>query len=283
MTRPARSPAPCVRRRSRLVRWWVDQDAAVERLRLVRITTGLALLRATAHLPPGDFFANEARRIDEVLGRQEKRLHGNAYEAVRAVAVASLAAWTAGSDNRAVRALANGTSFLLHRQNARVDPQVWDYAGHLNAFLLALSTVDKPDRRSASALLAAFQTYYGFSYFQAAVSKLLVSGLPWLDGRTLRASWAECGTPLGKRLSRAPLPLAAAASGAAVAFELAFLPLLLLEPGLGRLLGLGSIGFHAAIRATLGISFWHHVWFAVPLFVLPPTTVRRLGRSRRRR
>jgi hypothetical protein len=271
-------------------RWWTDQEGAAERLVLTRYATGLALMRATWHLPPGSLFTREGLLLDAARGHSSRTpLTSRQYEALRVVSLLSVGAWTLGCEHPAVKVAANLSSGIVHWRNARLHDEVWNYNSHLNVFLLALSCVgtgDKPSPRGgkeispevASALVAALQSYYGWIYFQAGLSKALVSGIRWLDGTTVRGSWAECGTPLGRLLSKADVRLAVAASIAALGFELSFFPLLFSGQRYWRALGLGSLAFHASTKATMDISFWHLSWLAVPLFIAEPSAEHKISR-----
>ncbi|MEU3227027.1 hypothetical protein ABZ695_28225 [Streptomyces sp. NPDC006976] len=271
-------------------RIWRDQPDAVQRLRLARYTTGAAILRTVWHMPSGTVVA-EQRELLESAGQEPSgfQLSPAQYEAVRGVALVSAAAWALGNDRPEVKITANLSFLALQRHQVAMHQDLYSYTSHLNTFLLLLCLVDAeaagpdathgrtPPDRLASAALAAMQSYYALVYLQSGISKLRVTGVKWLDGRTLRGSLAELGTPLGKRLSRQDLRLLAAAGTAAVGFELAFLPGLLAGWRHKQVFGLLSLGFHTSIKATMNISFWHFAWFALPLFVLPAETEQRIG------
>jgi hypothetical protein len=279
---------------SGLARIWRDQPGAAERLRLARYTTGAAILRTVWHMPSGAVLA-EQQQLLERAGQPPARfrLTPAQYEALRGVAIVSAAAWALGSDRLEVKAAANLSFLALQKHQIGVHEDLYSYTSHLNTFLLLLCLAEAkargphttrdlvPPDRLASAAVAAMQTYFATVYFQSGLSKVRASGMKWLDGRTLRASWSELGTPLGKRLSRQDLRLAAAASAAAVGFELAFLPGLLVGFRHKHVLGLLSLGFHASVKATMNISFWHFAWFALPLLVMPPDTERWFGAALR--
>lgn len=252
--------------------WWTSQEDAAARLTLLRLTTGLAMLRATWHLPPASVFDGEGPMLDAAEGRrQRRRLPRRQYEVMRWASMLSVAAWTFGCEHPLVKICANLSSCAVHGQSVRLHERSWNYASHLHIFLLALSAVRAPSARVQSALVAGLQSYYTSIYFQAGLSKLVTAGPRWADGTTLRGSWAEYGTPLGRRLSTSDLRVAAVASGTTLLFELGLLPLLFLGGRRGwKMLGLSSLAFHAAVKSTMGISFWHLAWYAYPLFLADP-------------
>jgi hypothetical protein len=269
--------------------WWgADQEDALQRLALTRYVVGAAIVRATWHLPPGSVFVNEGRLLDLVSGRAPlNHLTGRQYEILRALALLSGGAWALGCEHPGLKAAANLSSCAVHWRNASLHDEVWNYNSHLNVFMLVLSCIDLGGRREggrkvppevAAALVAALQSYYAWIYFQAGISKLLNGGAGWLDGTTVRGSWAEYGTPLGRSLSKADIRVAAAASIAALAFELSLFPMLLARPRYRPVLGLASVCFHAATKATMDISFWHLSWLAVPLFIADPSLARKISR-----
>ncbi|GAA2106916.1 hypothetical protein GCM10009759_45580 [Kitasatospora saccharophila] len=260
---------------------FVDQEGAHERLALARLTTGAAILRTIWKLPPGE--ALERYRFDGApSGRSRPMLDARQYEALRGVAFISVAAWTLGCEQAGVRFAANAAFAALQRHVAHFDQRAWNYNSNLNLALLMLSVTDTrgsladPDRapspETASAMMAALQLYYAWVYLQSGVAKLRVGGLGWLDGRTLHGSWAELGTRLGRRLARTDRRLAVSASALSLLFELLFPVALLCAWRHREWLGAVSLTFHAAVKATLDISFWHHASYAVPLFLLPART-----------
>ncbi|MEI5008142.1 hypothetical protein RB196_13090 [Streptomyces sp. PmtA] len=265
----------------RLHEIYVRQHNAVDRLSLVRLTTGAAVVRTVWHLPPGRFLADYTRLVDEagdepVKGRPLDPL---AYEALRAtVAVVSAGAWALGAGHPAVRVAANVSFGLLQRQVVRLDRTLWSYNSHLNVFLGLLSLVDDVERDGnrdsaatyATALLAAMQSYYAAMYLQSGLAKVLTVGWKWTRGSTLRGAWAELGTPLGKQLSALePNPARAASTGALV-YELAFAPLMLAAWPHRRLLGLSSAGLPRCRQGH------HEHLLLAPVLVLRPA-VRRPG------
>ncbi|SDT83354.1 hypothetical protein SAMN05216371_8175 [Streptomyces sp. TLI_053] len=272
----------------RLLPWLPAAKDPVDDLAVVKALTGAALLRTTWHLPPGDVLEREAVVLERLGHTSAKRLSARQYEALRAVALASLAGWTLGCDHWAVRVLANASSLAVHGQNAALLPESWNYASHLHFFLVLLTLFPVGERTtpdSAAVLLEALQLCYAWAYLQAGASKLRNTGVRWADGRTLRASWAESRSPLGEWLGRRDLRWASAASTAALVLELGFVPALLVPGPHRRLLGLASLAFHGSTKATLGISFWHFSWYAVPLFGLPESVsgpVARLAAHARR-
>ncbi|MGW5420720.1 hypothetical protein [Streptomyces sp. NPDC003943] len=289
---------------------------ARRRLALARLTTGLAVLNTLWHLPPGDALVDEWSRKEEGEQDSPGRLTAEQYEALRRLAFVTTAAWTLGAESKALKFAANVSFAAVQRHVAQFDQRAWNYNSNLNVYLLLLSLTDSrgslagsgsvsgsgsgsgyeggdtdsdedgPSSEVATAVLLAMRLYYGCLYFQSGLSKLLLSGPAWADGRTLRGSWAELGTRAGKWLSRRPMTVAATASAATLAFELLFPAAQIALRRRPRALGLSSLAFHASIKATMDISFWHHAVHALPLFVLDPGTERhtaRLLRAFRRR
>lgn len=267
-----------------------DIEGAGERLAMARLTTGLAVLNTLWHLPPGEVL-EQHRATEEEPAR---RVSPEQYEALRRLAFVAVGAWTLGAEHKAVKCAANVSFAAVQRHVAQFDQRAWNYNSNLNVYLLLLSLTDtrggeardQPDPAVASAVLRAMRLYYGCVYFQSALSKLVLSGPAWADGRTLRGSWAELGTRTGKWLSTKPMGVAVAASALALGFELAFPAAQVLLRRRPQLVGLASLGFHASVKATMDISFWHHAVHAVPLFVAPPEAGRwpaAMWRRRRRR
>ncbi|MFJ5710083.1 hypothetical protein [Streptomyces sp. NPDC093105] len=276
---------------------------ARQRLALARLTTGLAILNTLWHLPPGDALVDEWSRKEEGQdGRPSGRLSAEQYEALRRLAFVSTAAWTLGAESKALKFAANASFAAVQRHVAQFDQRAWNYNSNLNVYLLLLSLTDSrgslaeavgegaddgtgdgadgggPSPDVATAVLLAMRLYYGCLYFQSGLSKVLLSGPAWADGRTLRGSWAELGNRAGKWLSRRPMTVAAAASAATLAFELLFPAAQIALRKHPRAVGLSSLAFHASIKATMGISFWHHAVHALPLFVLDPGAERHTAR-----
>ncbi|MFF9339666.1 hypothetical protein ACF1CG_07885 [Streptomyces sp. NPDC014773] len=284
-----------------------ENTGARQRLALARLTTGLAILNTLRHLPPGDALVDEwSRKEDGGGGPAPRRLSAEQYEALRRLAFVSTAAWTLGAESKALKFAANASFAAVQRHVAQFDQRAWNYNSNLNVYLLLLSLTDSrgslagavgegaddgtgdeaPSPGVDTAVLLAMRLYYGCLYFQSGLSKVLLSGPAWADGRTLRGSWAELGNRAGKWLSRRPVTVAAAASAATLAFELLFPAAQFALRGRPRAVGLSSLAFHASIKATMGISFWHHAVHALPLFVLDPGAERhtaRLLRSFRKR
>ncbi|TDE57744.1 hypothetical protein E1295_07215 [Nonomuraea mesophila] len=286
--RPARTALGAVSRR--LADIWLNQPGARARLSLTRYTTGAAIMRHVAHMPRGEVL-QEQLAILEAAGqpRGSRRWERTTYEALRVLTLASAAAWTLGNDHPAIRITTNLSFLALQRRLVAVHKDLYSYTSHLNVFLLLLSVVDSRGTTAtssrqdevASAALAAMQIYYATMYLQSGLSKVMVTGPKWMDGRTLRGAMAELGTPFGKSMSRRDLRLLAAASAASVAFELGFLPAMLLGWPYRHLLGLSSVAFHGSVKATMNISFWHLSCFAIPLFVLSPDVERRVRQTAR--
>ena len=118
-------------------------------------------------------------------------------------------------------------------------------------------------------MVAALQLYYAWVYLQSGVAKLAASGPKWMNGRTVHGSWAELGTTFGRRLARADRRVAAGAASLSLLFELGFPVALLCLWRRKELVGAASLAFHASVKATLDISFWHHAAYAMPLFTVP--------------
>ncbi|MBB5855714.1 hypothetical protein ACFQ05_35615 [Amycolatopsis umgeniensis] len=265
-----------LRRRFREI--FLDQPAAGERLALTRLTLGAAIIRTVWHLPPGAFFAEFSKLLEETQSprRAGTRLSAAGYETLRAATVLSVGAWAVGVEHPAVKVLANASYAALQRHVVGFDRELWSFTGHLNAGLALLSFADtrggvaERNPQLASALLATAQAGYAMVYLQSGLAKFTGSGWRWLDGRTVRYSWGELGTAAGKRLALLPRPVAAAASVATVAFELGFAPALAASWRNRAAFGFASMAFHAAVKATMDISFWHFSWLAAPLFSAPP-------------
>lgn len=275
-----------------------ENTGARQRLALARLTTGLAILNTLRHLPPGDALVDEWSRKDDGGGPRPGRLSADQYEALRRLAFVSTAAWTLGAESKAVKFAANASFAAVQRHVAQFDQRAWNYNSNLNVHLLLLSLTDSrgslaeavgdgagdgagdegSSSEVATAVLLAMRLYYGCLYFQSGLSKVLLSGPAWADGRTLRGSWAELGNRAGKWLSRRPMTVAAAASTATLAFELLFPAAQIALRKHPRAVGLSSLAFHASTKATMGISFWHHAVHALPLFVLDPGVERHAAR-----
>lgn len=268
-----------------LRRMWLAQDDAPTRLAMARTLTGVSALVMLAKQPDATLLEEHHRLLEEAgQPRAWGWLDRRAFQVARVGAAGALVAWTLGSENRLVKCVANVGFAASQRHVAAFHDDLWSYTVNVNAYLLALSAVDSswqsarrggPVRPEASAVLAAMQTYQATVYLQSGVSKLRSSGLRWMDGRTLRGSWSELGTPLGRTLSGRDRRIAAAASVGTILFEVGFLPALLAAWKQRRLLGLAALAFHASVKATMGISFWHHSLFTFPLFVLPARRRRR--------
>ncbi|MFJ9762447.1 hypothetical protein ACIRUY_01405 [Streptomyces erythrochromogenes] len=264
---------------SKLREMLLEQDDAGQRLVLCRLTTGAAVVRTVWHLPPGDFMADYADMLNgSGTGSGTRRaLQPHLYEGLRVLAATSAAAWALGNDHPAVKITANASFALLQRYVVAFHEDLWSYNSHLNVFLGALSltrssgdSVSSPGASQAhSALLAALQAYYAAMYLQSGISKFVGAGWKWTGGSALHGAWGELGTHLGKRLASHGGSLPRALSTATLAYELAFVPVLLLAWRRRALLGLSSAAFHGAVKATLDISFWHLSWFSAPLFVVP--------------
>lgn len=269
---------------------------ARRRLALARLTTGLAVLNTLWHLPPGDALVDEWSRKGEgeEEGERERpgRLSPEQYEAMRRLAFVSTAAWTLGAESKALKFAANVSFAAVQRHVAQFDQRAWNYNSNLNVYLLLLSLTDSRGSLAAAgtadddgssdevatAVLLAMRLYYGCLYFQSGLSKVLLSGPAWADGRTLRGSWAELGNRAGKWLSERPMTVAAAASALTLGFELLFPAAQWALRRRPRAVGVASLAFHASIKATMGISFWHHSVHALPLFVLDPDAERHTAR-----
>ncbi|WP_392872705.1 hypothetical protein [Streptomyces sp. LN499] len=209
-----------------------DTSGPRDRLALARLTTGIAALNTLWHLPPGEVLAEKWQpQQDDSQTAGRARLTTEQYEGMRRLAFVSIGAWTLGCETKAVKLAANLSFAAVQRHVAQFDQRAWNYNSNLNVYLLLLSLTDSRgslaedgDASSpevAAAVLGAMRLYYACVYFQSGLSKLLLSGPSWADGRTLRGSWAELGTRAGKWLSRRPLSVAAVASALALGFEVA--------------------------------------------------------------
>lgn len=258
---------------------WRRQPDARRRVALTRLTTGACVLHVLRRMPPAAL-VHEQRELLQRAGQPKVwgELTPEQYVSARLVAAASVAAWTLGCEHLAVKVAANTSFAACQRHLVAMHEDLWSYTANLNVYLLALSAADSRWPRTTergdaddvhSAVLAVLQTYYGMVYLQSGFSKLKVGGWRWMNGGTLRGSLSELGTKRGRALARRPRSWAAAASVATIGFEVGFLPALLLMWERRRLLGVASLGFHAVVRATMGISFWHHSIFSLPLFLLP--------------
>jgi hypothetical protein len=261
---------------------FVNQPDAGSRLALTRVTTGAAVLQTLRHLPPGELLDRHWPAEDG-----KWRLSPGQYQALRVVAAISTAAWTLGAEHPLVKIVANTSFAAVQRHVAHFDQKAWNYNANLNFTLAALSLTDTrgsladprraPSPEVASALLGALQAHYAWVYLQSGVAKLAVGGPGWLDGRTVHGSWAELGTPLGKRLAGTGRIAAIAAGGGSLAMELGYPVALLALWRRKSWVGAASLVFHSAVKATMDISFWHHATQALPLFVLPGKTERALS------
>ncbi|MFF4139490.1 hypothetical protein ACFY1B_50920 [Streptomyces mirabilis] len=271
----------------------LEHPHAGAQLSALRVVTALAALETLRQMPSGTVLEDFAEPPTTDEGRRRRRLRTTrrGYEASRAVAAVGVTLWGAGVRSAPVTVCANLAFGLAQKHVVDFHPKAWNYNSHLNAFLALLSAVERAggrhrtggpagspeggaDAQFESAALAVLQLYYATMYFQSGLAKLRVGGPGWADGRTLRASLAEHGNAVGKRLSTLPRPVHAATATGALAFELLFPLALLALQDRKAVLALASLGFHGAVRATMGISFWHHAVFALPLFV-PAENVRR--------
>jgi hypothetical protein len=271
---------------------FLEQPQASSQLSLARIVTALSALETVRQMPPGRVLEQlrEPDSEQRADSRPRLRMSRRGYETSRVVAAVSLALWGAGVRSLPVTACANISFGLAQKHVVDFHKKAWNYNSHLNAFLALLSVVGEKGRRPGgtqaastadSAALAVLQLYYATMYFQSGLAKLRVGGPGWADGRTLRAGMAEHGNAIGRRISKAPQPVLAACASGALAFELLFPLALLLLWDKKAVLGLTSVGFHGVIKATMGISFWHHSVFALPLFA-GPETLRRLPEGLRK-
>lgn len=283
---------------SRLGAICTAQDDAQDRLRVVRTVLGVAIIRLALHAPKGRLVErleeNLSTRPAVTLWKKEcdadsscptavPRGSGASFELLRWVAIASVGFWSYGSDGLVLRGLANLSFLGLQIRLLRVHRSLWSYNAHLNLFLGALSLISKDGRlpsgrrlraEEASAVVASLQLYYATVYLQSGLSKLRGAGVRWVDGRTLRGAWAELGTAAGRQLARRGRWLAAVVSCATLFAELSSLPILVGFWRYRTIYGLVSLAFHLGVKYTMQISFWHLAWFAVPLFVLPPSAIR---------
>lgn len=274
-----------------------EQPDAAFRLGAMRLSLVATVALTIRKLPPGEFFAEHADTVGALTGPAARRrvLDAEAYERLRTGTLAALALWGA-TGSRAAGLAAAGQYARLSEHVAAFFPQLWSYNSHLSVFLLLVGAVDtsqtltlprgrtrrkSPDTRLQSLTLALLQLNVGVLYFQSAVSKLRYGGLAWMtSGRTLRASTALMGTPLGHWLYR-DARLFRAFSVATVLVEAAFLPALVIGWPDRRLVALAAGGFHLGAAAVLGISFWH-LWALFPALFLAPSP-RQVDEWRRKR
>ncbi|MFC9080823.1 hypothetical protein ACFTY7_28250 [Streptomyces sp. NPDC057062] len=259
----------------------MDQPGAGTQLSLIRVVTALSALETLRQMPAGktlELFADNRGEGGNVDGKNAFEMTPRAYAATRVVAAIGVALWGAGVRNAPTAVCANLGFGLAQKHVVDFHKKAWNYNSHINAFMALLSIADAggrdPDPAADkhavdSAALAILQLYYATMYLQSGLAKVRVSGLRWGDGRTLRASLAEHGNALGKRMSRLPQGALAGAASGSLVFEFLF-PLVMLALWHKKTaLGVMSIGFHSIIKATMNISFWHHSVFALPLFVAP--------------
>ncbi|GAA3836825.1 hypothetical protein GCM10022226_68450 [Sphaerisporangium flaviroseum] len=262
------------------------QADAADRLPLVRVSLGAAVLRTIVQMPPGSFFAEHQDTVMAVRQRGDRavRLTAFQFNALRLLSLASVGLWTIGVRHAAVRATAAASFAVLNGYVAQFHPRLWSYNSHLNLFLCAATAVDttkwlsvgkrppvastKDEAQLQSLALTAMQLGSAAIYSQAGLSKILHGKVRWMSqGTTLKGALAVLGTPAGHRLS-ANDSLMRALSVVTVAGEAAFLPLLVTRWKDRRLIALGAIAFHLATKRLLGISFWH-LWALYPaLFIV---------------
>lgn len=264
-------------------------DSARGRLVVWRVMVSVAIARSIIHMPPGRLLRDlrpllEARTEGPPLGRPWSVVR---YQVTRATTLLLVLLWGVGCDHVTLRVATNCLFASLQRYVVALDPSSWSYYTHLHAFLALMSiqsrSVSATSENAASSysMLQCLHAIQGSVYLQSGIAKLRTSGIGWLRGDTLRASWAELGTPIGKHLALRDSRIAAAASVGAVLLEVAHLPLAL-SPRTRPLAGVLSMLFHATTKATMGISFWHLAWFSVPL-VMPDAAAALLGRARKQR
>jgi hypothetical protein len=262
------------------------QADAADRLPLVRVSLGAAVLRTIVQMPAGSFFEEHQGTVQAVRqrGRGAVRLTAFQFNALRLLSLASVGMWTIGVRHVAVRATAAAGFAVLNGYVAQFHPRLWSYNSHLNMFLCAATAVDttkwlsverrppaaisKDEAQLQSLALTAMQLGSAAIYSQAGLSKILHGKAQWMsEGSTLKGALAVLGTPAGYRLSTND-PLMRALSVATVVGETAFLPLLVTRWNDRRLIALGAIAFHLATKRLLGISFWH-LWALYPaLFIV---------------
>jgi hypothetical protein len=132
-----------------------------------------------------------------------------------------------------------------------------------------------PPRTSELALwpLKVMHVLLGLTYFSAGMSKMLHSGLRWMNGYTLQShafgDALQRGHPLGVWLAQQHT-LAIVLSVATIGLELFFLISLFL-PRLAPLFFLAALGFQVGLYVTAGYDFFQHmVLLTLLLFFLYP-------------
>ena len=148
--------------------------------------------------------------------------------------------------------------FIYQHFHYEVWPVAWNFNTHLNFFLIAVTVFQFSPKKEkhASATIAFFYLFVGFLYFQAGMSKVLVSGVSWItEGTTLSQFTLLQGTTFGKWLVQHQL-VPQIMSGSALLIELIILPWIILNRGYQYLFILLT-SLHIGIYAVMGISFWH--------------------------
>ncbi|WP_188188816.1 hypothetical protein [Nonomuraea sp. SYSU D8015] len=271
-----------------------QQSDAAWRAGATRLALAGAIAVTIAKLPKGRFFQEHRDTMERLRGRPGRLppLSARGYELLRAGTLASVAVWGVTGRRRA-GLLAAAQFFWLNGHVAEFFPGSWNYNSHLNVNLLVLGAVDtssefalKPRPATAdgvrrqSMALAFMQLGSGVLYAQSALSKLRYGGSEWFtSGRTLEGSIALLGTPAGHRVYPHK-SLIKTMSWGTLAFELSFLPALVLGWRHRKALGVAAVAFHLAVSRFMGISFWH-LWCQYPaLFIVPSPGERALRTSR---
>ncbi|MEZ8099082.1 hypothetical protein [Vibrio bivalvicida] len=144
---------------------------------------------------------------------------------------------------------------------------LWNFNSHLNFFMVAIALVEVRKRFWESndtftkQVVYFCQFYVAVFYFQSGISKLLHTGVTWLDGRTALLFALEMGTEFGAFLANYPW-IYSLGSVIIVGFEILFLPLFLIRAHLEKLV-IGAMLLHLSVYLTMDISFWH-MWLLFP-------------------
>ena len=148
--------------------------------------------------------------------------------------------------------------FIYQHFHYEVWPIAWNFNTHLNFFLIAVTGYQfaKKSNQNASIVLSFFYLFVGFLYFQAGLSKVLVSGLQWaIEGSTLIQFTLLQGTEFGKYFVKIKY-IPQIISGMTILLELLILPWIILNKNY-KYLFVVLTSMHIGIYAVMGISFWH--------------------------
>lgn len=149
-------------------------------------------------------------------------------------------------------------------------PERWNFNTHLLFFsvLISISLYFEKSRHreTMNSFCLSFPILYvGILYFQAALSKLIESGLTWLGGNTILQNTYFTGTDIGRYLISFDVipPMIATSS---IICELSVIFLILSSRY--RLTGIMLILFHCGIFIFMKISFWNLMALYPALFIL---------------